>query len=297
MDETMLRESVITEVRQPTQISWGAIFAGWVLATGLAWLFYEFGAAVGLSMVNPTEENAGIGRGFSYGAGVWVFLTWIVTLYLGGRFAARLAGRTDRTVGRLHGMVVWGLVVFTTLILGAVGVASIARGGASLLGGGLALGTAAAGSAAQGQGGGATAALEAEVKQAISSTLAQTGNVPPERINQAMNQLDSATLTQIAGRLLRGDNQSAMNIIAARTNLSRGDVERVVNGLQAQVPRYKEQAAQAAQQAAKYSAAVMWVMFISGLAGLIAAIVGGAMGAAGAARAASARRTYEAPGV
>lgn len=289
MDETMLREPVITEVRQPTQISWGAIFAGWVVAAGLAWLFYQFGAAIGLSIIDPAQDNAGVGRGFSYGAGLWIFLTWVVTLYLGGRFAARLAGQPDSTVGRLHGMVVWGLVIFTTLVLGAAGVASAARGGASLIGGGLSLGamagSAAAGTSGQGQGGGATEVLQAEIKQGISNALASQGNIPPAQINQAMNQLDSTALAGIAGRMLRGDTEGAKNLIAARTNLNRADVDRVVNGLSSQVQTYKAQAQQVAQQAAKYTAAVLWVMFISGLAGLIAAIIGGSMGAKNAATA------------
>ncbi len=289
MDEAAIRESTITEVRQPSQISWGAVFAGWVLAAGVAWLLYQLGAAIGLSVIDPRQEEV-ITRGFSYGAGFWIFLTWVVSLFLGGLFAARLAGRTDKTVGMLHGMTVWGLTSVVTLYLGAAGIAGVAQGGASLLSGGVSLGTLAAGAAGassnSGQNRSATSAgLEAELKQSISQALASTGNLPPAQVNQAINQLDGGTLAGVAGRLLRGDTEGAKNLIVLNTNLSRADVDKVVNGLSAKVPQYKAEVEQRAQQAARYTAALLWVMFISGLVGLIAAIIGGASGAAGAAKA------------
>jgi len=282
MDETAIRESTITEVRQPSQVSWGAIFAGWVLAAGTAWLLYQLGAAIGLTVIDPAKDEAVITRGFSYGAGSWIFLTWIVSLFLGGLFAARLAGRSDKTIGMLHGMTVWGVTAVATVLLGAAGIAGVVQGGASLISGGISLGTMAASNSS---GGGANRSstslgLEAEIKQSISQALSSAGgNVSQANINQAMNQLDGAALAAISGRLLRGDTEGAKNMLALRTNLSRADIDKVVNGLSARIPQYKAEVEQAAQQATRYSAALLWVMFISTLVGLGAAVVGGSMGA------------------
>jgi len=289
MDETAIRESVITEVRQPSQISWGAIFAGWVLAASVALLLYQVGAAIGLTVIDPAKDEEVVTRGFSYGAGFWVVLTWVVSLFLGGLFAARLAARPDKTVGMLHGMTVWGVTIIATLLLGAAGIAGIARGGASLISGGVSLGASAASAASSsGSGGSQTSlGLEAEIKQSISQTLAGAGggNVPQATINQAMNQLDGPTLAAISGRLLRGDTEGAKNMIALRTNLGRADVDKVVNGLSAKLPQYKEQVQQAAQQATRYSAALLWMMVVSMLIGLGAAVIGGSMGSRSAERA------------
>jgi hypothetical protein len=285
MDETSIRESVITEVRPPSQVSWGAIFAGWVLAASVALLLYQLGAAIGLTIIDPAKDEEVVTRGFSYGAGFWIFLTWVVSLFLGGLFAARLAGRSDKTVGRLHGMTVWGVTVVATLFLGAAGIAGIARGGASLISGGISLGATAASNSSGGANSSTSIGLEAEIKQSISQALAAGGNVSQAQINQAMNQLDGQTLAAIAARLLRGDTEGAKNMIALRTNLSRADVDKAVNGLQARLPQYKAQAEQAAQQATRYSAALLWVMFISMLVGLGAAVIGGSMGAVSADRA------------
>jgi hypothetical protein len=282
MDETAIRESTITEVRQPSQVSWGAIFAGWVLAAGTALLLYQLGAAIGLTVIDPAKDEAVITRGFSYGAGFWIFLTWIVSLFLGGLFAARLAGRSDKTIGMLHGMTVWGVTAVATILLGAAGIAGVVQGGASLIGSGVSLGTMAASNSS---GGGANRSptslgLEAEIKQSISQTLSSAGgNVSQATINQAMNQLDGPTLAAISGRLLRGDTEGAKNMLALRTNLSRADIDKVTNGLSARIPQYKAEVEQAAQQATRYSAALLWVMFISTLVGLGAAVVGGSMGA------------------
>ncbi|HLQ24660.1 MAG TPA: hypothetical protein VK138_02145 [Acidiferrobacterales bacterium] len=288
MDEPAIRESAITEVRQPSQVSWGAILAGWVLAAGTAWLLYQLGAAVGLSIIDPAKDEAVMTRGFSYGAGFWIFLTWIASLFLGGLFAARLAGRSDNAVGMLHGMTVWGITAVVTILLGAAGIAGVAQGGASLIGGGVSLGEMAAGNSSSGANRSSpmSLGLEAEIKQNISQVLAGAGgNVSQANINQALNQLDSRALAAISARLLRGDTAGAKNMIALNTNLSRADVDKVVNGLSARMPQYKAEVEQAAQQATRYSAALLWVMFTSTFVGLGAAVLGGSMGAAAVARA------------
>src|SRR5713226_7314631 len=246
MDEAAIRESAITEVRQPSQVSWGAIFAGWVLAAGTAWLLYQLGAAVGLSIIDPAKDEAVMTRGFSYGAGFWIFLTWIASLFLGGLFAARLAGRSDKAVGMLHGMTVWGITA--VVLLGAAGIAGVAQGGASLIGGGVSLGAIATSNSSSGANRSSpmSLGLEAEIKQGISRALAGAGgNVSQANINQALNQLDSRALAAISARLLRGDTAGAKNMIALNTNLSRADVDKVVNGLSARMPQYKAEVEQA----------------------------------------------------
>lgn len=285
LHDTAVRESVISDVRVGSQVSWGAIIAGWVVAAGVAWLFYQLGAAIGLTVADPAQDDAAaLGKGLSIGAGVWVVLTWMASLFMGGWFAGRMSGRATVRNGALHGMAVWGFTAVISIVVGFMGLANIAQGGASLIGGTVQMGAAGAGKAADGEG---STALEAEIKQAISQNLASAGggNVSRQNINQAINQLDSKTLTSISARMLRGDTEGAKNLIAINTSLNRQQVDSVVSGLSAQVPRYKAEVEQKAQAATKVTSAVLWVTFISTLLALGVSIWGGAVGARNAARA------------
>ena len=85
-------------------MNWGAIFGGWLVATGIASLIYVGGLAVGFDGFDPYEEAA-------TGAAIWIILTWAVSLFIGGMFASWFDGKTDQTVGTLHGITVWGLSV------------------------------------------------------------------------------------------------------------------------------------------------------------------------------------------
>jgi hypothetical protein len=85
-------------------MNWGAIFAGWLVATGIASLIYVGGLAVGFDGFDPYDAAA-------TGAAIWIILTWAVSLFIGGMFASWFDGKADPTVGTLHGITVWGLAV------------------------------------------------------------------------------------------------------------------------------------------------------------------------------------------
>lgn len=292
LTETHVRESLVTDI-PVTQVSWGAIVAGWTVAAGVAWLLYQLGMAIGLTVADRAQDPQVIGKGFSAGAGAWILLTWMASLFSGGWFAGRMAGaRGDARNGSLHGLAVWGLTAVISIVVGLIGIANVAQGGAALLGSGVSLG---ANLGAKAQDSDTAMGLQAEIKQAISQGLANNANanVSQRDINQAIDQLDGQALSGIATRLLRGDTEGAKNMIALNTNLNRQQVEGVVNGLAAQVPQYREQAKQAAQQATRYSAAALWVAFVSTLLALAFAMWGGAVGARrGRARYDSAPQNY-----
>lgn len=87
---------------------WGAVFAGWLVATGIALLLYSFGLAIGFSAVDP-HNSATVARGLSAGAFVWMVLTWAAALWTGGMFASWFDGRNDTEMGVVRGLTVWGL--------------------------------------------------------------------------------------------------------------------------------------------------------------------------------------------
>jgi hypothetical protein len=104
---------------------WGAIFAGWFVATGTALLLYAFGLAIGFSAVNPRDPTT-VAHGLSAGAFVWMILTWAAALWTGGMFASWFDGRNDREMGVVRGLTVWGLSMTATALAMGSGLAHAA---------------------------------------------------------------------------------------------------------------------------------------------------------------------------
>lgn len=112
---------------------WGAIIGGWLVATGIASMLYVAGLALGFSAFDPNNAEA-TAKGIGIGTAGWVILTWTVSLFLGGMFASWFDGRSDPTMGALHGVTVWGLSIAASGLLLALGMAQALQGGATLAG-------------------------------------------------------------------------------------------------------------------------------------------------------------------
>jgi hypothetical protein len=100
-----------------SRISWGAIFAGAVLALGLYSLFSILGGAVGLSLserVNPsTLKNTAIG---------WALLTMLVAVFVGGVVTSQFTVGESKHEAMLYGAIMWALLFGFLAALGAAGV-------------------------------------------------------------------------------------------------------------------------------------------------------------------------------
>ncbi len=110
IDETYARKI-------PTRLSWGAIFAGVVIAVAVQLVLGILGAGIGLTMVDPVEGTTPGAAGFGIGAGIYWFVTTILALGAGGYAAARVAGVHERFDALVHGLVVWGVTLILTLYL------------------------------------------------------------------------------------------------------------------------------------------------------------------------------------
>lgn len=112
------------------RLSWGAIFAGLVVAMVLQVVLSVLGLAVGLTIWDPGDPAAHLGRG----AGIWVAVAALISLFAGGVVAGRLAGVLTPGDGALHGAVLWGLSVIVTLWLSAAGAGMLLGGAFQLVG-------------------------------------------------------------------------------------------------------------------------------------------------------------------
>lgn len=106
------------------RLSWGAIFAGLIVAMVTQIVLSVLGLAIGLTIWDPGDAAAGLAQG----AGIWMAVAALISLFAGGVVTGRLAGVLTVGDGALHGGVMWGLSVVLTLWLTAAGAGMILGG-------------------------------------------------------------------------------------------------------------------------------------------------------------------------
>jgi hypothetical protein len=100
-----------------TRISWGAIFAGVMVALPLYFLLTLLGAAIGLSVHGRVRaEN------IATGAAVWAIASTLISLFVGGFVASQCTVGENKGEAALYGVIVWGVVFGMLLWLTATGV-------------------------------------------------------------------------------------------------------------------------------------------------------------------------------
>lgn len=99
---------------QHKQVSWGAIFAGVVVALVVQILLTMLGAGIGIATIDIGTYANPEASTFSIAAGIWYMLCGIIAAFAGGHVSSRLSGRTSPTTGALHGLTTWA---FTTLLV------------------------------------------------------------------------------------------------------------------------------------------------------------------------------------
>src|ERR671937_2189340 len=184
-----------TVVGQPTgfdrpfaRISWGAIFAGAILALAVQLVLTLIGMALGLAAVTPASGNTPSGTAFGIGATVWLLISSLVSLFIGGYMAGRLGGTFN---GWLHGLATWGLVTLSTMVLLTTAVGT-------LIGAGAGLASFAASNAYQ-----PSAALPPAVQQQLDQLRAQASQSADQAAAQAQ-QTDELRARELGQRAAKG---------------------------------------------------------------------------------------------
>ncbi|HEX5434119.1 MAG TPA: hypothetical protein VFY05_07770 [Candidatus Angelobacter sp.] len=104
--------------RLATRMSWPAVFAGTFVFLAIEVTFGVLGAAVFANAENPAAAHPI--TGMSAGIGIWVVILSIIAMYFGGRAAGALSGAARKHVAMYHGLVTFGLSVFTAIVVGAL---------------------------------------------------------------------------------------------------------------------------------------------------------------------------------
>ena len=260
-------ETVSTKVNveQPSgpfkRVSWGAIFAGVVIAFVTMLALSLLGVAIGLGTIDPVEEQNPL-AGLGTGAAIWWALSMLAAIFVGGWVAGRLAGVPRKFEAGLHGAVTWALVTllsvyFVTSSIGRLigGATRLVAQGASLVGQGAAAAAPEIGHATGGQSQQHRDVLNT-VKREAEQLLSQTGDpeLQPENLQSEVNQARSnavATAKQIATNPAQAkqemnqlidqlfsqgqeiansaDRESLVNVITARTGKSEAEANAIVD--------------------------------------------------------------------
>lgn len=100
-----------------SRISWGAIFAGSVLALAMHLLLSVLGAAVGLSLSDRISED-----NLRTSVALWTIGIACVSLFVGGIITSSFTVGENKTEAVIYGILMWALTFAIVSALGAHGV-------------------------------------------------------------------------------------------------------------------------------------------------------------------------------
>jgi hypothetical protein len=250
------------------RMSWGAIFAGVTVVIAIQLLLNLLGAGVGAATINP-QQGQQPGHGLAVGAAIWFVISTIISLFLGGWVAGRLAGIPNKRDGALHGFVTWALASLVLVYMLSTAVGGLLGGAASVLG-----------QTASLAGKGAQAA-----SPAVTNVLAQATGVTPEQVQSQAGDLarDPNFQAFVSGVIKNGqvtsqDRQALANLLVQRRNMSMQEANATIDQWQSQIEQGVQQAKQTATQAESTAASGVskgaFGSFFALLLGLAAAVAG-----------------------
>ena len=255
-------------------VSWSSILAGVTAAIAVQLLLNLLGIGVGAATINPQQGQPG--QGLAVGAAIWFVISSIISLFVGGWIAGRLAGTPNNKDGALHGFVTWALASLVLFYLLSTAVGGLLGGAASVLG--------------------QTASLAAHgveaVTPAATNVISQATGVTPEQVQSEAGDIarDSNFHAFVAGIIRNGqvtpqDRQALANLLVSRRNMSLPDANATIDRWQAQIEQTVQQTKQTAAQAETTAASGLskgaFGSFFALLLGLASALAGSWTGAQG----------------
>ena len=271
--------------KTPTRLSWGAIFAGVVIAVAVQLVLGILGAGIGLTMFDPVAGTTPGAAGFGIGAGIFWLITTIVALGAGGYAAARVAGVHDRFDSLVHGLVVWGVTLILTLYLLTSAVGGIIGGAFRTVG-------AVAGAAGTTVGAAAPKAAsiagidEGDVRSEAAAYLSDAPSDPAQMTPEQAQKEIAKELPALArgGTEGRQAESRIVDIVAAQRKIGRPEAQAQVTRAKQQFARTKNETVATAKSATdKAAGAAAGTSFVLVLALLIGAAAAG-LGATAATR-------------
>jgi hypothetical protein len=114
-NEDTIRAEDVLPVR--SRVSWGAIFAGAMVALALYFLLTLLGAALGFSVGDRVRPQT-----LGTAAAVWAIVVTMLSLFVGGYVTSQCSVGENRFEAALYGVILWGVLFSMLLWLMASGV-------------------------------------------------------------------------------------------------------------------------------------------------------------------------------
>jgi hypothetical protein len=253
------------------KVSWGGVFAGVLVAMGVSMLLASLGVAIGVSAVDPGETDPGA---IGIGAAIWGGLQLLIALFVGGMVATRVGAIIDRTTGFFEGVLVWVVSLMLMAYLAGSGIATVASGAFSLLGGA----TQTFSAVVQGEGGSGTIDVSGTVDQMAEQLRS------PELVNRVASST-GLSVNEVRNTL----NDTATRVEANRNNPTQAAQE-ASRGVTSLFDRARASGALVAkaEEIQPEAASTAWLTFVALLLSLAAAVSGSMLGRSKAADAAAA---------
>ena len=100
-----------------SRISWGAVFAGAVVAVATTILLSLLGAAMGAGSIHALDATTTDLSNYGTGAALWEIINLALSMAFGGYVTSRLSGTHSHLDGELHGVTMWGIAVLLGSLL------------------------------------------------------------------------------------------------------------------------------------------------------------------------------------
>jgi hypothetical protein len=256
-------------------VSWGAVFAGALVASTATLSLLFLCVGIGLTLVSPWTGQSASGAtiGLSSGIGL-VLVQWISAAFGGfvtGRLRTRWVGIHDNEVffrDTANGLLAWCLSTLVVVLCLAAAATSIVRTGAQAVG----AATAQASREAAPSMTDPTGYLVDTLFRTTGPTSQATGDPRAEVTRIFVNAATS-------GEMPVADKTYLAQMVAQRTGLSQQDAERRVDDVVAKARAATTAAKEAADKARKATATASLLFFLSLLVGAFIACVAAALGA------------------
>jgi hypothetical protein len=266
--------------RPKSATSWGAIFAGALVAASVSLILVALGSGLGFAAMSPWPGQGASAGVFSVAAVIWlIVMQWIASLfggYITGRLRTRWIGTHVHEVffrDTANGLVTWAL---STLVVATVLASAVASG----ISGGV---KAASSVAAAGAAGTAHAAVTSEsgsdMGYGIDKLFRTTGSTPTASSADARGEVTRILLNAASnGSLSDADRTYLVSLVAARSGISDADAQHRVDELVASANEAQTKAKAAADAARKDAAEVSIYTALALLIGAFIASVSAALG-------------------
>ncbi|HTJ59405.1 MAG TPA: PhnA-like protein [Devosiaceae bacterium] len=258
------------------RVSWGAIFAGAVIALIIQFLLSLLGVGIGAATLRPASGGNPDATTFSVISVIWYAITGLISAFTGGIVAGRLSGKPVADVGALHGLTSWALTTIVLLYLLTTTIGGLVGGALSGLG-----------SVASGLGGTVATAAQTAVAgrdpfAAIQQQITQaTGGSDPAALRDAAVAAVRAAVTGDQAQADQATNTAAQALARAQNipiDDARNRVQQYTQQYQQAVANTRDQALRAAEVAAGTTSRAALAAFLILVISAAAAWFGGRLG-------------------